>query len=48
MRAKGLKNIGHGLLTLFIEGVIDDDFLLSRFVNRQGAHGWIAKQILTG
>lgn len=48
MRAEGLKYIGHGLLALFIESVINDDFLLPRFVNRQGAHGWVTKQILTG
>ena len=43
MRAEGLKYIGHGLLALFIESVINDDFLLSRFVNRQGTHRWVSK-----
>ena len=38
MRAEGLKYIGHGLLALFIESVINDDFLLPRFFNMQGAH----------
>jgi hypothetical protein len=47
MRAEGLKYIGHGLLALFIESVINDDFLLTRLVCMQGAHGWVPKQILT-
>ena len=48
MRAEGLKYVGHGLLALFIESVINDDFLLTRLVTMQGAHGWVSKQILTG
>ena len=46
MRAEGLKYIGHGLLALFIESIIYDDFLLTRLFTVQGAHGWVTKQIL--